>query len=356
VSLRVTLATFDDDPPIGGQGVLVRGMRNALERRGIAMRTVAGRGAHAIPIPAITRRPPLDLSLQLSRRPEILLAEGTELVHVMGGPGGVTLLRKLPVPVVCTANHTYVQAYGRLRPGRAVSLAERRALHRAAAVMCISPSTADAVRALGVPPDRVSVILPGVEADRIQVGAATVERRPRHVLFVGRLEPEKGPLDAVAVMAALCARDGEVAGTVIGGGSLEAQVRAAAAAVPDGRITVLGAVDDETLARAYGSAAVVVMPSAYEGLGLVALEAAVTGAVVVGADVTGLRDAIGEAGVVVPAGDLGAMADAAWDLLRDERRRADLGALGRERVLREHSWDTAAAQVAAVYASALDGR
>ncbi|HEY6379767.1 MAG TPA: glycosyltransferase, partial [Candidatus Dormibacteraeota bacterium] len=191
MTVRVTLATYDDDPPVGGQGVLVRGMRAALVRRGVEMRTVAGRGTNAVPFPLRTGRAMLDLSLHLSGQPQLLLDGGAELVHAMGGPGGILLTRGLPVPLVYTANHTYAQAYRRADPRRALSFVEARAYRRAAAVLCISPSTADVVRGLGVEARRVEVVLPGVEVDRITAAAAGVTREPGRVLFVGRLEAAK---------------------------------------------------------------------------------------------------------------------------------------------------------------------
>jgi glycosyltransferase involved in cell wall biosynthesis len=356
MTLRVTLATYDDDPPVGGQGVLVRGMRPALLRRGVDVRTVAGRGPNGIPFPRRTRRAMLDLSLRMSREPQLLLEGGCELIHAMGGPGGIVLMRPFPVPVVYTANHTYAQAYRRTDPRRALTLVEARAYRRAAAVMCISPSTADVVRRHGIDAKRVEVVLPGVEADRIGAAAAGITREAGRLLFVGRLEAAKRPLDAVAGMAALCARDPAVHGVVIGEGSLMPRVRAAAAAVGDSRITILGAVGDEELAREYARASLVLVPSAYEGLGLVALEAQVAGATVCGYDVTGLRDAVGEGGIVTPPGDVGALAEAAWGLLRDEPRRAEMAARGREAVLRDHSWDVAAQRIVEVYQMALTGR
>lgn len=346
---RVTLATYDDDPPIGGQGVYVRGLRTALVELGVVLRTVAGHGRHAIEVPHRTGRPPLDMSLHLSRDPGVLLADDTEVVHVMGGPGGVLLLRRVPVPVVYTAHHTYAQAYRRLAPRRALALAERHAYRRAAMVLCVSPSTAEVVRRLGVEPRRVEVVPPGIEVVRLDAAAGATARQPGRVLFVGRLEPEKGPLDAVAVMAALCARVSGVHGVLVGQGSLQREVEAAAAAVPGSRVRVLGGVDDTTLAREYARAEVLLMPSRYEGLGIAGLEAMALGVAVVGADVTGLRDALRHGGVLVPAGDLAAMTDAAAALLTDAPRRADLVTEARERVRREHSWARAATRVADVY-------
>lgn len=353
MTLRITLATFDDAPPLGGQGVLARDLRAALRRRGVAVRTVAGRGASVVPFPAVVRRPPLDLSLLLNRRPELLLVGDPSLVHVMGGPGGILLVRRPGVPVVYTANHTYRQAFRRGTPQRALAALEAVAYRRARAVLAISASTAAEVRAMGVAARRVEVVPPGVDAAAIAEVASRAVREPGRLLFVGRLEAEKGALDAVAVMAAVCRRCPSARGAVVGRGRQTAAVRAAADEVPGGRVSFLGALDDGALALEYGRASVVVVPSRYEGLGLVALEAFSAGAAVVGYDVTGLRDAVGDAGVLVPFGDRRALVESVVALLGDEPRRADAAARGRARVLAGHSWDATAARVEAVYRSVI---
>ena len=346
-SLRVLVATYDDEPPIGGQGRYVAGLRAGLRRRGLEVRTVAGHGAAAVEFPRVTGRAPLDLSLALLRDPGPLIAGPPDVIHAQGGPGGVLLPRRLAVPVVYTAHHTYRQAHPLRSPRRLLSPVEARSYRLAAAVLAVSASTAGAVVRLGVPPARVEVVPPGIEVARLDRGEAA--RDPRLVLFVGRLEPEKRPLDAVAVMAQLAA-DG-VRGMVIGAGSLETAVRRAAAAVPGGRVAVRGAVSEDELAAAYSTAALVVVPSRYEGLGLVALEAMAAGAAVVAYDVPGLRDAVAGRGRLVPAGDREAMRQACAALADEPAERLELAARARDLVIAAHSWDAVAARVEEVYRS-----
>jgi len=350
MSVRVTIVSYDDAPPLGGQGVMVRALRQGLLRRGVQVTTVAGRGEHAVTFPALLHRAPLDLSLELNRHPQRVLDGKPDVVHAMGGPGGVLLLRRLDVPLVYTANHTYRQAHrlGRLR--RLPSLLERRAYARAAVVLAISPSTADAVQALGVPAGRIEVVAPGVDVERLDRGDSL--RQPGRLLFVGRLESHKGPLLAVAAMTRLARSRPQVRGVVVGAGSQDAAVRAAAAA-GGGAVEVLGSLDDEALAAEYARADLVLVPSRYEGLGLVALEAMAAGAVVVAADVDGLRDAVGDRGVLVPPLDGPALVAACAALLDDCARRDELAGRGREHVRREHSWDAVAARVEAVYRGVL---
>jgi glycosyltransferase involved in cell wall biosynthesis len=139
---------------------------------------------------------------------------------------------------------------------------------------------------------------------------------------------------------------------MVGGGSLAAEVQTAAGA-SGGRIEYLGAMERDALNREYARAAVVVMPSRFEGLGMVALEAQAAGTPVAGFDVDGLRDAVGVGGVLAPAGDLAALRDVTADLLSDPARRKELGAHGREVVLAEHSWDAIGARLEEIYRSLL---
>ena len=91
------------------------------------------------------------------------------------------------------------------------------------------------------------------------------------------------------------------------------------------------------------------MPSRYEGLGLVALEAQAQGAVVVGYDVEGLRDAVAEPSLLVPQDDEGAMVTVCLSLIDDPRRRDELAQAGRERVRVEHSWERIGERLEEVY-------
>jgi glycosyltransferase involved in cell wall biosynthesis len=347
MTVRAVIATFDDAPPIGGQGRYVCGLRSALQRRGVEVRTVAGHGDQAVPVPRVTGRPPLDHSLALTRHPRPLLRPAPDVVHVMGGPGGVIIPRRLPVPVVYTAHHTYRQAFPRHSPRRLLSPVEARSYRLAAMVLAVSPSTADAVLRLGVPARRVEVLAPGIDVERFHRDDAA--RDPRRLLYVGRLEAEKRPLDAVAVMAELARLHPGVRGTVIGRGRLDEVVRTAAATAPEGAVEVRGRVSEDELARAYGEAAVLLVPSCYEGLGLVALEAMAAGVVVVAYDVSGLRDAVGGLGELVGSGDRQGLARTCAALIADPARRAEMGARAGAAVRRAHSWDAVAARVEEVY-------
>jgi len=342
--IRVTFASYDDDPAVGGQGVVLHGTRNALRRDGVHVHTVSGRGQNQVSYPRRTGRAPLDFSLQVNRNRLILYRDAPDLIHAFGGPGGVLIWRRLLLPLVYTAHHTYRQAYARRHLKRALGPLEARAYRRAAMVLAVSPSTASAVHAMGVAASRIEVIPPGIDTPPVDGSV----HEPGRILFVGRLEAEKGIDDALGVMRALVADDATVRGAVIGAGRLAGHARAAAAA-SRGRIEFLGSVDAPTLRSELAKAALVLMPSRYEGIGLVGLEALASGTPVVGYDVAGLRDAVSDGGMLVASGDRQALRAQAARLLAEPARAAELAARGRERIRREHAWSDIAARLHEIY-------
>jgi glycosyltransferase involved in cell wall biosynthesis len=341
--MRVTFVSYDDSPPLGGQGLMLQEYRAALQAHGVEVSTISGRGDHAVAFPRRTGRAPIDFSLYLRRHPDRITRDHPDAVHIFGGPGGVLFTRPLEVPLVYHAHHTYAQAYGRLQVRRALGGIEARAYRRASRVLAVSATTAAVVRAMGVPGDRVEVIPPGVD---IHESSAT-QREPGRLLFVGRLEHEKGVLDALNVMSTLGASGRSVRGCVIGTGSLAGEVKRRAGSGP---IEYLGNVDDGTLHREYARAALLLMPSKYEGLGRVALEAQAAQTPVVGYDIGGLRDAVQEGGVLVAAGDVTALGAACAALLDDAQRRAEMGNRGRAFVQAGYSRDRIVERLMEIYA------
>jgi glycosyltransferase involved in cell wall biosynthesis len=157
---------------------------------------------------------------------------------------------------------------------------------------------------------------------------------PPHVLYVGRLSPEKGIEELVAAADGLPLR-------VVGAGPL--------------RVPSAGFVPPSQLGPWYERAAVVAAPSRREGYGVAAREAMAWGRAVVATRVGGLVDAVddGITGLLVPARDVGALRAALERLLGDAELRTRLGAAARAKAEREFSLDAAADALRAVYREAL---
>lgn len=149
------------------------------------------------------------------------------------------------------------------------------------------------------------------------------------VLFVGRLNAQKGIADLLDAMA-----DPRLANerlTIVGEGpdraALEQQAQRLGLAP---RLTWIGMLPPPALVERYRAAAVVAMPSRNEGLGLVAVEAQLCGTPVVAYAEGGLLDVVRpeHGGTLVTAGDRAALATAIARLLHDPVARAQAGTQG----------------------------
>jgi D-inositol-3-phosphate glycosyltransferase len=190
----------------------------------------------------------------------------------------------------------------------------------------------------------------------------------RLILFVGRLQPLKGPDVAIRTLAALTALlpdDGVPTRLVIVGGPSgdgygtvdpPALRRLAAALGVADRVALLAPRPHAELAAVYRAADVLLVPSRSESFGLVALEAQACGTPVVAADVGGLRDIVrAGGGALVGDHDPAAFARAVLPYLTDQRVRSRASAAAIEGA-RALSWHRTAERTLDVYRSLLVGR
>ena len=150
-------------------------------------------------------------------------------------------------------------------------------------------------------------------------------------LYVGGFDPRKGRLTLLAAMAAAFP-EGDGPTLVMAGGRNEHE-RACETMAATLRVKALfpGYVPDADLASLYGGASLFVYPSRYEGFGIPPLLALASGTPCVTTDGGALPEVVGDAAVIVPAGDAGALADALGRAHRDPAPLAALAARGRER-------------------------
>lgn len=117
-------------------------------------------------------------------------------------------------------------------------------------------------------------------------------------------------------------------------------------------ITVPGFVAEDDLPKLYQAAEIFVCPSLYEGFGLPPLEAMACGTPVISSDSTSLPEVVADAGRLVPAGDVDALADAIKSLLKDQNQLREYHALGLRRA-RQFPWEKTARETLAIYHEAL---
>jgi glycosyltransferase involved in cell wall biosynthesis len=111
----------------------------------------------------------------------------------------------------------------------------------------------------------------------------------------------------------------------------------------------------ENMADVYAQAAIVCLPSYREGVPITLIEAAACGRPIVTSDVPGCREVVrhGENGLLVPARDAGALAEALKKLLLSPNTRSEMGRRGRIIAERDFSIDFVISQTFSVYQSCM---
>lgn len=198
----------------------------------------------------------------------------------------------------------------------------------------------------------VRVVPNGVDVDRF---AGAAPRSGRRVLWVNRLDPQKGFGVALEAFARLARELPGLTFVVVGEGrdrrlveTLPADLRA--------RVELRGAVPHEDLPRHYAGASVFVAPAlGQESFGMVLVEAMAAGVPVVASDIPGYREVVrdGVDGLLVPPGDPGALAAAVRRVLEEPGLAERLRAAGRARA-EGFRWEAVVEQVEAAYREALE--
>jgi glycosyltransferase involved in cell wall biosynthesis len=232
-----------------------------------------------------------------------------------------------------------------------VWLAEQRipGAYRRARFHAISQSTRDDLIRRGIPPERIHVTYPGVDAGWFTPDRATPRAAVPTFLYVGRLKRYKGLATAVEAIGLMRQRGCEARLEIAGGGDDGARLaRLVARRRLGDAVTFLGFVPEERKRELMRQAWAVVFPSAKEGWGISNVEAAACGTPAVAANSPGLRESVQheETGLLFPYDNAGALADALQRLAQRPEQVERLGAAAR-RFAETLSWDRAAAETEA---------
>ncbi|MGY1680941.1 glycosyltransferase family 4 protein [Geodermatophilus sp. SYSU D01176] len=362
--------------PIGGMqnhtATLTRCLDAAAHAQTVVTSRLAGRrGAEpmgrsavvhrtGLPVPRLRQLWALDALRVVLRRP----TRPVDVVHAHQGEDLATLplarlaARRHRCPLVvtvhCSVGHTLTGRGPRTWLLRALGGAiERSALRRADAVVVLTDRTAAALAADGVPAERISTVPSGFDpclfAGHLPDAFPGVAR-PR-IGYVGRLAPQKR---ADLLVEAFGRLRGPASLVVVGDGPDRERVHALAAGLP--RVHLTGFVEHTAVPAVLASLDVLVLPSAYEEMGSVLTEALASGLPVVASDVGGIPEVVrhGVTGLLLPPGDVDALAAALDRLVADPGLRARLSAGARARA-GDYAWPRLAARVAAVYARVREG-
>jgi alpha-maltose-1-phosphate synthase len=372
--VKVSLLTREYPPEVyGGAGVHVEYLARALAP--LVDLTVHCEGADRAG--AVAHRPWEALSDSVLRvfSTDLSMVEGvagTDLVHShtwYANLAGQLAALRYGVPHVAT-----VHSLEPLRPWKAEQLgggyalsswAERVSLGSAAAVVAVSNGMREDVLSVypEIPPERVRVIRNGIDTVEYAPDAAIsvllkhgIDPSRPYVIFVGRITRQKGVpvllraaalLDPAAQLV-LCAGAADTA-------ELGAEVSSLVGGLQSSRSGVIWIPEmlpKPEIIQLLTHALAFVCPSVYEPLGIVNLEAMACQTAVVASRVGGIPEVVedGVTGLLVPPEEPALLAEALNALLREPGRAAAMGVAGRERAVREFSWDAVAVQTAELYA------
>jgi glycosyltransferase involved in cell wall biosynthesis len=408
-SLRVALLSYRSKPHSGGQGVYVRALSRELTALGHEVTVFSGQPYPALddgvplervpsldlyrePDPFRTPRPsefrdwvdltewalmctagfpePLTFSLRAAR--ELLPRAGEfDVVHDNQSLGlGLLRLVRAGIPTVATVHHP-VAIDRALELAAAPSLRRRLTLRRWYAftgmqarvaprldgITTVSESSRrDIETHLGVPAAGVDVIPVGIDPDVFTPPPPGSPRDRESIVVTTSADvPLKGLvhlLEAVAKLRTERRVRLTVVGTARPGGPAEAALDRLG--LRDA-VRFTGPLPEAELVTLLQGAAVVAIPSLYEGFSLPAIEAMACGTPLVTTDAGALPEVVGsKAGIRVPAGDVGELTAALQLVLDSPSLGEQLGRAGRRRVLASYTWRSTAERTAEWYAQVLD--
>ena len=224
------------------------------------------------------------------------------------------------------------------------------------AAVAVSEAAASFVRRVRHGP--VEIVPNGVDVERFARPADPPEGLPpgRRILWVNRLDPQKGFGVMVDAFARLARELDEVSLLVAG----EGRDRVALRSLPRqarNRVVPLGTVPHDELPRYHAAADVFCSPAVgQESFGIVLVEAMAAGVPVVATDIPGYREVVrdGVEGLLVRPNDPVALADAIRRVLTEPELAASLASAGRARAT-DFAWDAVVPRLEAVYGRALNG-
>ncbi len=230
---------------------------------------------------------------------------------------------------------------------------------RAGAVTVVSWQTAkDVSRCLGVSPEKIKVIYPGIDEifherldhNRLQSIKDRYGLPDEYILYVGNVEPKKNLESLLAATQQLADRGLPHSLVMVGKRSWKARgvLKSVRLLQDQGRLVSAGYVSREDLPGLYQRANAYVCTSHFEGFGFPPLEAMASGIPVLASQGGALRETLGEAAFVIDPCDPTQIADALVAILTDEALRQDHVAKGLARA-EYFDWRTTAGLLLELY-------
>ena len=401
--MKICLLCYRGNPFSGGQGIYLKYIAEELVRQGHEVHAVVGppypdnmKGVvtHVIPnneyyvkkgFDIINRKSPFDIFYPINAYewfhsrfgafPEIssfgyrafflLRKLHTEykfdIIHDNQSLNyGLILMKSLGIPVVATIHHPLTidlrtilersESFKRkfrvvmFYPTLMQSIVSKRLDH----VITVSEdSKIMNNRDFGVPLNMQSVVYNGI--DRNIFKPVKVKKNKKDIIFVGNIED--GKKGFIYLLKAMTVMKSDVRLVVVDGGAPHRKVTNRVIdlfGIRD-KIFFAGTASNDELVKLYSQSSAAIVPSVYEGFGFPAGEAMACGVPVISSDGGALPEVVGDAGIVVPARDHQALADAIDTLLGDTEMQKKFSKAGIQRVEKMFTWENAVKRMVEIY-------
>ena len=207
----------------------------------------------------------------------------------------------------------------------------------------------DIHRAFKIDMQRFAVVPNGIDTGLFHP-LPHIQRHPQRLIVTNSSDTPLKGLYYLLLAAARVARKHPIEVVVVGEPKKEGGiVRLIRRLGIDHLIHFTGRISHPEFVRQYAQAGMAVIPSVYEGFGLPVGEAMACGVPVISTPGGALPEVVGDAGLLVPPADPGALAAAIVHLLENPARAGALGRAGYQRVMAHFTWRRAAEKTVAVY-------
>ena len=204
-----------------------------------------------------------------------------------------------------------------------------------------------------IPPSRMRVIHNGIDTEIFSPSDAVKRSEDTILMVMSRDTYVKGLrflLEALAELRKKYDVKLAVVGRTLGDGLTEKLMDKLGVTA---QVRFYDQIETDELVRLYRTAAVVAVPSTYEGFGLPAAEAMACGVHVVSTTAGALPEVVGDAGILIPPADSAAITQALACLLDNPDKRREYSQAGRKRIVENFNWKLAAGRTVEVYKEAM---
>ena len=405
--IRICLLTYRGNPNSGGQGVYIKYLSRALRDLGHEVDVLSGppypelhEGVRLHKIPGLDLYNPEHLfrpgnfrelasllnlfefaSMSTGGFPEPLtfgvrarryLSQGKkryDIVHDNQGLFyGLLKIAKGGFPVVATIHHPITVdrdieleeaggLSGKIKVRRWYSFLtmQKRVIKKIPYIITVSnTSKHDISREFEIPEERFRIVPNGINTANFHP-IEGIKREDNRIIVTNSADTPLKGLKYLLLALAEIRRTRDVRLTVIGRAKENGTVeRLVSDLLPGNAVHFTGRITDEEFCRYYAQATMAVIPSLYEGFGMPAGEAMACAIPVISTTGGALPEVIGDAGILIPPGDVNALVKAILTLLDNPGLRQSLGEAGLVRVNNSLTWGHAAEKTVAVYREAIN--